>query len=397
MGLLDGIKQNVLVLGVVSFLTDVSSEMIFPILPVFLTAILGVGKEAIGLIEGIADSASSLLDIFVGYFADRGQRKKFVIAGYGLSSISKLGIALANTWPFFLLFRGVERIGKSIRESPRDAIIAASATKNVRGKAFGLHRAMDTLGAVVGPVIAYFILAWMGSTEAGYRTIFYYALIPAFLAVAVIWFFVKEPAAKKLPAELAAKEKVKKMGFWQKLRMLKGGYRRFLGVSCLFSLAYFSFALLIVRANEIGIAAENILLIYILYNIMYMIFSVPIGQLSDRIGRKPIIVASFFLYALIVAGFIFANNFWQVAALFAVYGIFVTTDESVNKAYISDMVNEKERGIALGAYNTAVGAVYLPASVIFGALWAAAGAPVAFGAAAVVAAIAGVAMLVYAK
>ncbi|VVB99617.1 Multidrug resistance protein MdtG [uncultured archaeon] len=397
MGLFTGIKQNVIILGIVSFLTDVSSEMIFPILPVFLTTILGIGKEAIGFIEGVADSASSLLDILVGYWSDKGHRKKFVIAGYGLSSFSKLGIALASTWPFFLVFRGVERIGKSIRTSPRDAIIAASSGKETRGKAFGLHRAMDTLGAVLGPAIAYVILAWLGSTESGYHAVFYAALIPAFLAVAVIWFFVREPKAKQLPPALTAKEKVKQIGFWQKLKLLTGDYKRFLLVSCLFSLAYFSYALLIVRASEIGISAENILLIYILYNIVYMVFSVPIGQLSDRIGRKPIIVTSFFLYALIVAGFIFASNFWQVAALFAIYGIFVTTDESVNKAYISDMVKEKERGIALGAYNTAVGAVYLPASAIFGALWAGFGAPVAFGAAALVAAISGVAMLVYAK
>jgi len=395
MGLFTGIKNNVIVLGTVSFLTDVSSEMIFPILPVFLTTILGVGKEAIGLIEGIADSAASLLDIFVGYWSDNGQRKKFVIAGYGLSSISKLGIALASTWPVFLVARGVERIGKSIRTSPRDAIIAASSDKKTRGKAFGLHRAMDTLGAVIGPAVAYVILAWLGSTETGYRAIFYLALIPAFLAVAVIWFFVKEPKEKAVPE--SEREKAKKIGFWQKLKLLRGDYRRFLLVSCLFSLAYFSFALLIVRASEIGISAGNILLIYMLYNIVYMVFSVPVGQLSDKIGRKPVIIASFFLYALIVAGFVFATDFWQVAALFAVYGIFVTTDESVNKAYISDMVNEKERGIALGAYNTAVGAVYLPASAVFGALWAGFGAPAAFGAAAVVAAIAGVAMAVYAK
>ena len=398
MGLFDGIRNNVLVLGAVSFFTDVSSEMIFPILPVFLASIMGAGTEAIGLIEGVADSASSLLDIFVGYWSDSsGKRKQFVIYGYGLSSVSKLGIALATSWPMMLVFRGVERIGKSVRTSPRDAIIAASSDRKTRGKAFGLHRTMDTAGAIAGPVIAYFILSALGSGEGAYRTVFYAALIPAFIAVAIIWLFVREPKAKKLPAALAAKEKEKKIGFWQKLRMLSSDYRRFVGISCLFSLAYFSFALLIVRANEIGIAAQNILLVYILYNIVYMAASVPVGQLSDRVGRKPVIIASFILYALVLLGFVFASNLWQIAILFAVYGLFVTTDESVNKAYIADMVEEKSRGIALGAYNSAVGAAYLPASVGFGALWAAFGAPAAFGIAAGVAAIAGVSMAVWAK
>lgn len=396
MGLLAGIKKNVLVLGAVSFLTDVSSEMIFPILPVFLTTFLGAGKEAIGLIEGIADSASSLLDIFIGYWSDSsGKRKQFVIYGYGLSSISKLGIALAASWPMVLAFRGVERVGKSIRTSPRDAIIAASSTKVARGTAFGLHRAMDTLGAVAGPAIAYAILSAMGSSEQGYHTVFYAAIIPAFLAVAAIWLFVKEPAKKAVP--LSAKEKAKKMGFWQKLRLLPPNYMRFLKISCLFSLAYFSFALLIVRANEIGISTENILLLYILYNLIYMLSSVPIGRLSDKLGRKPIIAASFLFYALICIGFIFASSLWQIAALFALYGLFVAADESVNKAYVSDMVKEKQRGIALGAYNSAVGAAYLPASVLFGALWAMWGAAAAFGAAAAVAAASGVAMLIFSK
>ena len=235
MGFFDGIKNNVLILGAVSFFTDVSSEMIFPILPVFLTSILGVGTGIVGLIEGIADSASSLLDIFVGYWSDSaGKRKRFVIYGYGLSSVSKLGIALASSWPMMLVFRGVERIGKSVRTSPRDAIIAASSDEKTRGKAFGLHRAMDTLGAVAGPVIAYFILAALGSGEGAYRTVFYAALIPAFIAVAIIWFFVREPKAKPLPAAQEAKEKAKKIGFWQKLRMLSSDYRRFVGISCLF-------------------------------------------------------------------------------------------------------------------------------------------------------------------
>ncbi len=395
MKLPNGIKKNVIILGIVSFFTDVSSEMIFPILPVFLTAFLGAGKEAIGLIEGIADSASSLLDIFIGFWSDSsGRRKQFVIAGYGLSSVSKAGIALATTWPLVLAFRGMERIGKSIRTSPRDAIIAASNTKETRGKAFGLHRAMDTLGAVTGPIIAYIILASLGSGESAYRAVFYAAIIPAFIAVGAIWFFVREPKEK---VDNLPKKMEKKLPFWKKLRLLSTKYKRFLWVSCIFSLAYFSFALLIVRANEIGIATQDILLLYILYNIVYMAVSVPMGQLSDRIGRKPIIVASFILYALICIGFAFASNVWQAAFLFALYGVFVSTDESVNKAYISDISEEKTRGMALGAYNSAVGAVYLPSSVIFGAIWASFGAVPAFGAAAAIAIVAGAAMFAWAK
>jgi MFS family permease len=362
--------------------------MIFPILPVFLTTVLGASTAAVGLIEGVADSMASLLDIFIGYWSDSsGRRKRFVIAGYGFSSISKLGIAFASTWPMVLVFRGVERIGKSIRTSPRDAIIAASSTKGARGTAFGLHRAMDTLGAVAGPAIAYVMLASLGSTESGYRTVFYAAIIPAFLAVAAIWLFVREPKKAAAPAD-SEKEKAKKIGFWQKLRLLPPNYMRFLKISCLFSLAYFSFALLIVRASEVGISTENILLMYILYNVVYMLSSIPIGKLSDKLGRKPIIAASFLFYAAICIGFIFAGELWQLAILFALYGIFVAADESVNKAYVSDMVHEKQRGIALGAYNTSVGAAYLPASVLFGALWAAWGAAAAFGVAAAVAAVA---------
>lgn len=395
MAILSGIKNNVYVLGAVSFFTDVSSEMIFPLLPVFLTTILGAGKEAIGLIEGVADSLASLLDIFIGYWSDAGhQRKKFVIAGYGFSSISKLGIAFATTWPMVLVFRGVERIGKSIRTSPRDAIIAASVDKHSRGKAFGLHRAMDTAGAIVGPILAYVIMAGLGSGEGAYRTVFYAALIPAFIAVALIWLFVREPAEKRTAKPVSEGKEASRPTFWQKLKLLPSGYKRFLSISCVFSLSYFSFALLIVRANEIGISAQDILLVYILYNIVYMAASVPVGMLSDKFGRKPTIIASFFLYALVLSGFVFAANLWQVALLFAIYGLFVTTDESVNKAYISDMVPEKSRGIALGAYNSAVGAVYLPASVLFGVLWAGFGAPFAFGVAAGLAIAAGVALIV---
>jgi MFS family permease len=388
MKLFEGINRNVFVLGVVSFLTDVSSEMVFPILPLFLTSVLGAGKEVIGLIEGVADSIASLMDIFFGYWSDRsGRRKDFVIAGYGLSSILKVGLVFASAWQHILVIRGTERIGKSLRTSPRDAIIAGSTGEKSRGKAFGLHRAMDTLGALVGPVAAFAVFTFFGENEPAFRMIFMIALVPAVLAVAVIIFFVREPKAP-------ITARVRKPRFWEALRMLDSRYKSFLGVSFLFSLSYFSFALLIVRANEIGLSVQDALVAYLSFNGVYFLASMPLGSLSDRVGRKPVIASAFVLYSLICVGFIAAGELWQVVALFALYGVFVAVDESVNKAYISDITNDKTRGIALGAYSSAVGAAYLPANALFGIIWAAFGAPVAFGTAAAVAVSAGLLMLV---
>ncbi len=386
MGLMDGITKNVVILGVVSFLTDVSSEMIFPILPLFLSIVLGAGKEAIGLIEGVADSIASLLDIAFGYWSDRlGKRKEFAVAGYGFSSVLKAGLVFVNSWPQVLVIRGLERVGKSIRTSPRDAIIAASTDESARGKAFGFHRMMDTFGAIAGPIVAYFVLSALGNTEAGFRTVFIAAIIPAFLAVAVIALLVRGPRIQETA-------RAARPPFWRSLSSLDRRYKSFLGISCLFSLAYFSFALLILRANDIGLSPETILLVYALYNVVYALSSMPIGMLSDRMPRRFVIAGSFILYAAICVGFIFASSLWQVVALFALYGVFVATDESVNKAYISDLTEDRVRGTALGAYNTAVGAVYLPANALFGFLWAAMGAAWAFGAAAAFAVAAGALM-----
>jgi MFS family permease len=348
------------------------------------------GKEVLGLIEGVADSISSIFDIFVGYFSDRMKRRKdFVVAGYGLSSLIKIGIALSTTWWHVFIMRSLERVGKSLRTSPRDSIIAASVDKKTRGRAFGLHRAMDTLGAVVGPVFAYIILKFLGSGEAAYRSVFYAALIPAFIAVAVIIFLVREP---RKPAEIP-----KRHPFWESLRKTSGVYRKFLAVSALFSLAYFSFAFFIVRATDIGVSADYVILLYILYNVMYMLSSIPAGSLSDRIGRKPVIAGAFALYGLVCIGFAFASTLWHAAVLFAVYGVFVAADESVNKAYISDLEPDERRGMALGAYNTTVAAVYLPASLLVGFLWTMQGPVVGFGTAAVIAIISAFAMLICCK
>jgi MFS family permease len=385
-----GVGRNILALGVVSFFTDVSSEMIFPLLPLFVTSILGAGKEVLGLIEGIADSAASIFDIFVGYFSDRMQRRKdFVIAGYGLSSLIKIGIALSTTWWHVLIMRGLERVGKSLRTAPRDSIIAASVDQKTRGKAFGLHRSMDTLGAVVGPAVAYIILKVIGESEAGYRSVFYAALLPAFIAITVIILFVREPKRKM--------ELRKRYPFWESLRKTSSHYKKFLAISALFSLAYFSFAFFIVRASDIGVKAEDVILLYILYNITYALSSVPAGSLSDRIGRKPVIGGAFALYGVVCLGFALASTWWHAALLFITYGVFVAADESVNKAYISDLEPDERRGMALGAYNTAVAATYLPASLLVGVLWSAWGPVVGFGTAAVIAIASAFAMLTCCK
>ncbi len=376
-----GVPKNILALGLVSFFTDVSSEMIFPLIPIVMTTFMGAGKEIVGMMEGVADSIASLLDIVVGYASDKhGERKKFVLAGYGFSSLLKIGIAMSTVWQQIFIFRGLERVGKTIRTSPRDAIIAASSDKENLGKAFGIHRGMDTLGAIAGPAIAYVILHYAGETFSAYRSVFAAAVVPALIAVGLIIIIVREPGKKVEPK---AKHK-----FWESLKALDEKFKSFIKVSVVFSLAYFSFALLILRANEVGIAAETILALYLLYNIAYAAASVPAGIIADRLGRKNIIAVSFAFYAAIVAGFAFASQLWQFAVLFALYGVFVSADESVNKAYISQITKEKTRAMALGAYNSAVGAAYLPASAVAGALWAAFGAPAAFGLYAAVALVA---------
>jgi len=378
-----GIGRNIYALGAVSFLTDVSSEMIFPLIPIFVTSVLGAGKEALGLIEGIADSVASLVEIFSGYFSDKlGKRKQFVAAGYGISSLVKVGIALSTAWWHVLIMRGLERIGKGVRTSPRDAIIASSSGAEVRGKAFGLHRAMDTAGAIVGPAIAFIMLSFLGTAEPGYRAVFLFAIIPAFLAVLVILLFVREPEKAKPPE--------KKPSFWESLRQMSPEYKTYLKISLLFSLSYFSFAFFIVRTADMGIGTESVLALYVFYNVVYALSSVPAGSLSDRIGRKPVIAGAFALYGIVCLGFAFASQWWHAALLFGLYGIFVAADESVNKAYITDMTGEEKRGVALGAYNTAIGAAYLPASIIVGALWAAFGPAAGFSLAAVVAVASGI-------
>lgn len=235
---------------------------------------------------------------------------------------------------------------------------------------------MDTAGAIVGPLLAYFLFLQFGTAESGYRNIFLIALIPAFLAVLAIILFVREPE-KSVSAPIA-----KRPPFWESIRQMSTEYKTFLKLSLLFSLSYFSFAFFIVRAGDMGIGPESVLLLYVFYNVIYALSSVPTGILSDKIGRKPVIAGAFALYAIVCLGFAFSTQWWHAVILFGLYGIFVSADESVNKAYIADMSSEEKRGMALGAYNTAIGVAYLPASMLIGALWTISGPSIGFSVAA---------------
>jgi len=351
-------KKNVLRLGFVSFFTDVSSEMIFPILPIFLTTILKANMAIVGLIEGIAESTSSLLKMVSGYLSDKFKRKKpLVIFGYSLSTVTKPLLAIASHWWHVLFVRFSDRIGKGIRTAPRDSLLASITNKKVRGKYFGLHRALDSAGAIVGTLIAFFLLKiFVGETS--FRVIFWLSAIPGVLAVLILILGVKE--AKSVKSE-------KKFSF--NFKELSPEFKKFLFVVLIFELANFSYAFFILRAKDVGIAITLIPIVYLIYNIFYAGFSIPFGKLSDRVGRKGIISAGFLLFSLTCLGFAFIANNITIWILFALYGLFMAITDGVSRAYVSDLVEKDKRGSALGVYHTVIGVTDLPANFIGGLLW----------------------------
>ena len=349
-------NKNVWYLGWTSFFTDVSSEMIFPILPIFLTTVLNANMAVIGLIEGIAESASAFLKLVSGWLSDKfGKKKPLVIAGYSLSTIIKPLLAISTHWTHVLGVRVFDRVGKGIRTTPRDALIAASTTEKNRGKSFGLHRAMDASGAVVGTLIAFFILQkYLGDA---FRLIFWLSFIPGLIAVLILVFAVKEPKGKV----------EKKYSF--NFKNLNPNLKKFLFVVLLFGLGNFSYAFFILRAKDVGFAIAIIPLVYLVYNLFYAFFSIPAGKLSDVIGRKVVLAFGFLLFGLTALGFAFIANNFTIWILFALYGLFMAITDGVSRAYVSDLTVKEERGTTLGAYHTIVGITVLPANFIGGMLW----------------------------
>lgn len=367
--------RNLIALSVVSFLTDASSEIIAPLLPLFLVGTLGATATFVGTIEGTAETIASLLKLASGWWSDRARRRKpLIVIGYTIASVVRPLIALATSATQVLAIRATDRVGKGLRGAPRDALLADSTTPENRGRTFGFHRAFDHAGAVVGPLIAMFCLQLLGMPL---RHVFWVAAIPGALAVLVAVFGVREAdnvapviaeIIKPIPASIAA-PLIQPLGapFWRTLAPI-----------VLFTLGNSTDAFLLLRASQLGVAVTAIPLLWVLLHVVKMLSSTPGGRLSDSIGRRPLIVSGWLLYAAVYAGFAFAHLQWHAWALFAVYGLVFGFTEGTEKALIADLVAATRRGTAFGWYNAAIGIAALPASVLFGFVWDRAGAPVAF-------------------
>ncbi|HZI27836.1 MAG TPA: MFS transporter [Gemmatimonadaceae bacterium] len=361
------LPRTVVALGAVSLLTDLSSEMIYPLLPVFLSTVLGAGPLAIGAIEGAAESIAALLKLASGWWSDRlPRRKPLVIAGYGIASVVRPLIGLVQSVGQVLAIRLADRAGKGIRGAPRDALIADAVDASQRGRAFGFHRAADHAGAVAGPLVAFALLAWVG---VSLRTVFLLAAIPAAAAMIVLIFGVRESARESVQPK--DKTKLDRSG-------LSRRFWAYLGVLLVFTLGNSTDALLILRANELGVSAAIVPILWAVLHVVKSVSSTPGGVLSDRLGRRPLIVAGWLVYAAVYLGFAYASETWHAWALFVVYGLYFGMTEGVEKALVADLVPARVRGAAFGWYNLTIGLAALPASLLFGGLWQAYGADTAF-------------------
>jgi MFS family permease len=332
--------------------------MIYPLVPLFLSSVLGANKSLIGLIEGIAESTASLLKVFSGWFSDKiGRRKGLMAAGYAISTLSRPLVALAGGWHQVLGSRFMDRFGKGVRTSPRDAIIAESTDKRFLGRAFGFHRSMDTMGAVVGPGLAFFLL---GIFSNDYRKVFWLSMVPGIFAVLLIIFFITEKKSR-LPKH---SERPKLT-----LKHFDGRFRWFLLVVTVFAIGNSSDVFLILRAQQVGIATVTIPVVYLLFNLIYSVSSIFAGMAADRFGRKRIILCGFVLFAVVYYGFATATNAKAIWILFGFYGIFMGLTEGVQKAFLTTIIPSDFKATAFGVYNTAIGLAMFPASLVGGWLW----------------------------
>ncbi|MBA2620312.1 MAG: MFS transporter [Acidobacteria bacterium] len=374
------LPRNVLALSLVSLLNDTSSEIIYPLLPTFLFLALGASPFAIGAIEGAAESTASLLKLFSGYISDRFQKRKLLVfIGYALASVTRPFLGLVTNWEQVLVVRLTDRVGKGIRGTPRDALLALAVPPEKRGLAFGFNRAADHLGAVFGPIIASTLLFFYAQNAQNptideYKQVFLIASIPVILGLFVIIFLVKDERV----------EQTEKPRINLSLKGFDPNFKRFLFVIALFTLSNSSDAFLLLRAQQSGIAPATLPLLWMVLHISKVASSLVGGSLSDKLGRKKLIFSGWTLYALVYAGFAFVDSAQQAWALFIIYGVYFGLSEGAEKALVADLVPAEKRGTAFGLYNLAYGITVFPASLLIGALWNWKGAAAAFLASALI-------------
>jgi MFS family permease len=361
------VPSAVWLLSLVSFFNDTASEMLYPVMPIFLTQVLGAPVFVVGIIEGIAEGTASVFKTLFGYWSDRLQKRKiFVVAGYGASAVSKIIIALSYTWPFVLLGRIVDRVGKGARTGARDALLLEATNGTNEGFIFGIHRALDTAGAVVGPLIA-LVLLW--AFHNNIRFILYLAAVPAFIGL-IFFIWVKD--AKKNLRTAKGKLTLSIKHFSPKLKLLLLGL-------CVFSLGNSSDSFLILRAKNLGLSLTMVIVAYIVYNIVYALASTPAGILADKIGTKKVFIVGIIMFALVYAGFALNHNGGLVWLLFGFYGFYIALTDGVSKAMVGALISQEEAGTVYGVLGTATSLFTLVASVLGGFLWSAVSPAATFG------------------
>lgn len=366
----DQLKQMpraVWLIGLISFVNDSASEMLYPLMPLYLASVLMAGPKAMGIIEGVADATSSILKLVSGVFVDRTKRiKPWLLFGYSLAGVSRPLVAFAGSWGAVLFIRFADRLGKGLRSSPRDVLLADSVGMAQRGMAFGLHRAMDNAGAVVGPILAYLLL----SAEVTLRNIFLLAIIPAVICISLV-FWLKEPDRKQFESPIR---------FSWTLRGMPKALKHFLIVVALFSLGNSSNIFLLLRARELGVAEQYVPLLWAVVSLIASVFSTPLASLSDRVGRFPMLLSGYLAFTLVYFSLgLLTDGVYPLIGIFVLYGLFVASTEGVEKAMVADIAPENLRGTAFGWFNMIVGLALLPSSVVFGWLYEAVSSAVAFG------------------
>ncbi len=384
--------RNIIILGLVSFFADLSTEMVYPLIPLYLTSVFGATPALVGLIEGIAESLASLLRVFGGYISDKFRKKKpIAFVGYSTGLIYKLALLFAGSWAGVLAARVIDRFGKGIRTAPRDVLVSESGGDMKLGHSFGLHKMLDMAGSAAGILAAYFIMR-AGDGEYRYKRIFVFSAIPMLVAL-FLFIFIRETGKKEAREGEAAKPGVAKAGaegegkqkplrVFEGLRNLDRRLKLYLTVVFIFTLGNSSNTFLLLRAGNVGFDAATVVFLYFLYNIVSSLLSLPFGRLSDRLGRKRVLVAGYLVFSFVYAAFAWAGSKTTIVAAFALYGVFTAATAGVERAFIAELAPKELKGTVLGLHSTIVGIALFPASLIAGLLWNAFGpvAPFALGA-----------------